>query len=178
VIKRKYVVIGFLALCLTVTLLLSVTITSSENVYDPWADINGDGFVNVVDLGLMSDAWLTEGNPIPRQGNISIPAAAFVSSVSNDNTYIWDRLMNYEDSITVYFVASVQLPHGATVTNMTSYWKDEGGNVLSCHLMRYNQTQTEFMASTSSSTTTGYGSGYDDTVDFATIDNNQYAYFL
>jgi len=64
-VKKKYIAIGFLVFCLNATLLVSVT-SSAE--YDPWVDISGpngesDGLVNVWDLGALSDAWLTEGNP-------------------------------------------------------------------------------------------------------------------
>ncbi len=121
----------------------------------------------------------------PRLGNISVPAAAFVPS---SNTMNWRNLgtllRNYEISGTATFYAAVQLPQGATVTNLTFYWFDNGiDSALECRLYRYDQTMTWLIAYASNSPPSnapGDGVSYDDDgiINYAVVDNNKYAYLL
>ncbi len=175
-IRKEYVIIGFLAFCLIAAIFVGVT--SSVSVFDPWADITGDGNVNLDDLEALSAAWLTEGTPVHKKGNISVPAAAFVSTFSTDRTMIAQHLYNYENTLATVFVASVQLPHGATITNMTFLWYDAAGTGnVECWLLRCRSTE-QTIAYVTSVGTAGDGSSSDDTINYANVDNNQYAYFL
>lgn len=110
-------------------------------------------------------------------GYVSVPAAAFVRMESTDNILIYLSLAN-EDTSRLFIFGEVQLPHGATVTNMTSYWYDAGPMHIRCDLCGYSQSHIRYMAWASSSGNTGLGSSYDDTINYATIDNSQYAYLL
>lgn len=60
-LKRKHMIIGFLAFCLVATLLIGVT-SSAE--YDPWCDINDDGVINILDIVNLGIRFGTEGTPI------------------------------------------------------------------------------------------------------------------
>lgn len=111
-------------------------------------------------------------------GLVSIPASAFVPQYSTDNVRIDSYLWNYEDSGNVYFMAPVLLPHNATVTNVTSYWVDSGDSVIYCNLYRSYQISNQLMASMQSAGSPGYSSDYDDTIEYATVDNGQHAYYL
>ena len=114
-------------------------------------------------------------------GYISIPASAFVSIYSADNTMIGMAIQNL-DTTSVYFYAPVQLPHGVTITNITSYWIDlDLGLDMTCILYRNNVAGTGFgMATVSSSGSTGLGSTFTTTISDPTIDNsdNQYCFYL
>jgi len=111
-------------------------------------------------------------------GLISIPASAFAPQYSTDNARIDNFLWNYEDSGNVYFMAPVLLPHNATVTNVTSYWVDSGDSIIYCNLYRSYQISNQLMASMQSAGAPGYSSDYDDTIEYATVDNGQHAYYL
>lgn len=118
---------------------------------------------------------------MPKKGNISISAAAFVAQYSTVDFGIhsWETLaLSHAESCTVYFYGSVQLPNGAKVKKVTSYWWDMGDENIVCRLKRYNQTQNQEMAQIWSSGDPGHGSSHDDTIALATVDNSQYAYYL
>jgi len=195
--KRRHMSLCFLVLCLTATLLVGVT-SSAE--YDPWVDGNDDGIIDIVDIVNLAIRFGEEGTPInktalllelqdrvaaletrmPQKGYISVPAAAF-----NPYESAWDtrnsgyHLFNY-DSFDAWFFGSVQLPHGATVTNFTTYWKDSGTNYVECDLRRCSSNMIYTMASADSPEISGpgLGSSYDDTINYATVDNTQYMYTL
>ncbi len=118
---------------------------------------------------------------IPKKGCISVSAAAFVAQHSGVDfaIYPWEALaLTHAESWTVYFYGSAQLPDGATVKKVTSYWWDMGNENIVCRLKRYNQTQNQEMAEIWSSGDPGHGSSHDDTIALATVDNSQYAYYL
>jgi len=192
VLKRKYMIIAFLAFCLAAALFVGVTTSgttpsvTASAPYDPWCDINDDGVINIIDIVSLGIRFDTTGTPINKAalwkaGNISVPAAAFAPAYDG---YDWRNygsvLSNWEASGYAVFVTSVQLPHGATITNLTTYWMDSGIDTISCHLFRYNQTSQEWMASAYSPglPAPGYGSSYDDTINYATVDNNERTYYL
>ena len=60
-LKRNHIVLGFLAICLTATLLVGVT-SSAE--YDPWVDGNDDGIIDIVDIVNLAIRFGEEGTPI------------------------------------------------------------------------------------------------------------------
>jgi hypothetical protein len=60
-LKRKHMIIGFLAFCLTATLLIGVT---SSADYDPWVDVNDDGIIDIVDLVNVAIRFGEEGTLI------------------------------------------------------------------------------------------------------------------
>jgi len=121
-------------------------------------------------------------NPEPlatKTGYLSIPAAAFEVK-SDSDTY---TNLGYEvygaGSKSLIFSAPVQLPHEATVTKVTFYWKDISLKDGSLKLMRnLMDGTTENMAEVTTVGNSGVGSSYDDTIDYAEIDNSLYSYFL
>ena len=74
----------------------------------------------------------------------------------------------------------MQLPHGVTVTNVTSYWSDTNdGLELYTALWRVRDTGTyDVMADGWSSGSAGVGSTVDTTIDLAEVDNSQYCYVV
>lgn len=111
---------------------------------------------------------------------MSISTAAFVPNEDgydyyNNGCYI----CNMDDNSDSY-CAPVQLPHGATVTNMTFYWEDSSSsyNGLLSLSKRPPLSAIQNMASVYSSGNSGKGSSYDDTIEHAVIDNSHNCYYL
>ena len=203
-LNKKYLVMCLLTSCFTATLLVGVT---SSVEYDPWMDTNDDGLIDIVDIVNLAIRFGEEGTPInkttlllelqdridslngtletriPRKGSVSVPAAAFTSqNTTSDWRNYGTSLQNHEISGNATFYAGVQLPHGATVTNLTSYYTDLVLDTIYCVLYRYNYTDGGIagwtMASVSSIGEAGTSFNYDDSIDFATVDNDQYTYYL
>jgi len=189
---------------LVATLLVGVT-SSAE--YDPWFDVNDDGIINILDILALAVMFGEEGTPInktelllelqdridslnltletrvPQKGNISVSAADFSPwyATQDYESYGWS-LFNRETS-QVNFVADVQLPHGATVTNFTIWGKDDGSLSIRGDLYNYGPNgkfPPHSMAYISSpqAGAPGEGSWYDDTIYMPVVDNNGYAYYL
>jgi len=113
-------------------------------------------------------------------GYVSVPAAAFVSYDSAMHWALDPYLRNLASPIVVLFRAPVQLPHGATVEKLTCYWYDYNAtyDVYMC-LRRYNMSYyAEYLAAMVSTGQAGDGSSYDNTIDYATVDNSHYAYIM
>ena len=81
--------------------------------------------------------------------------------------------------MTASFYAPVQLPHGVTVTKVTSYWYDVDSEDIYCVLVRTNTTGSlNNMAFVSSSGSAGDGSTVDTTIPYSSTDNSLYQYTL
>ncbi len=113
-------------------------------------------------------------------GYISIPAAAFESSENDDATFISAYILNIGTTGAVYFVGSVQLPHGVTITNVTSYWYDTNAGLnIGCYLWRMSGDGSNYqMASFGSSGNAGWGSTVVTSISAATINNGLYSYHV
>ncbi len=104
-------------------------------------------------------------------GYISIPASAFVSSHITDNNYIGRFVENRDNTNYTALFGSVQLPHGATITSVTSYWYDNNTSWdIICLLTRLTPTGGDdlVLADVRSSGSAGYGS----TVTSISVDIN------
>jgi hypothetical protein len=118
-----------------------------------------------------------------QQGNISISFAAFVPLSSNDN-YTYSALTglhNLNDAWPLLGHAPLQLPHGATITNATFYIYDNDDDYFEFLLRRENSSGYNIMAYVSNapaSDTPGYTSVSASAIDYATVDNNNYHYFI
>lgn len=107
---------------------------------------------------------------------LSIPAAAFTPR--NNDMYVKNE--GYYLTGEGFFVAPVYLPHGATVTNLSYYWKNEAPACTRLHLSRnYMDGTAEEMANTwIDGSIHGNGVTWTDRIDYAEIDNSLYSYFL
>jgi len=115
----------------------------------------------------------------PITGYVSVSAAAFGPMSHTDQYFNGGESLIPLDASSTRFHAPVQLPHGATVTKMTFYWVDDVTENATCWLLRQplsggDLTSVAFAESGSG----GVGSSSDDEIDYAIIDNSQYAYYL
>jgi hypothetical protein len=110
-------------------------------------------------------------------GYVSLNAVGF-SSVT-DGAWIDTTLMN-KGSDTCAFCGAVQLPHGATITNVTWYWYDADTGVdMSFQLRRGSPTNSWANAADgTSSGSAGWGSTTDTTIAPAIIDSIGHSYYF
>jgi len=114
-------------------------------------------------------------------GYISIPASAFISTLpQSDLVQISTSLLNLDATRILECYGSVQLPHGATITNVTFYWIDTnaGLDFLTALWRIRGDESIDVMADGMSSGSAGAGSTVDTTIDFAEVDNSQYSYVV
>ncbi len=163
---------------------------------------NGDFYLNLANSDVynkISGSWMWVANihgatgaqgpqgergfGLPQKGNISVSAFAFVPRYHYDNvSYLqYYGLRNLNDASPVVCMAPLQLPHGSTITNVTFYFHDLGTDLLHFYLLRENQTVLDQMGYVENSPP-GDTPGDDyisfNSVDHATVDNNQYYYYL
>jgi hypothetical protein len=61
--NKKYLIIAVLAtFCLTATLFMIVPTHSQSSNYDPWTDINNDGTIDMADISMTIDGFMTNGD--------------------------------------------------------------------------------------------------------------------
>ena len=112
-------------------------------------------------------------------GYVSIPPSAFAHMVdgSNTDTYYIGSVLFSTSSSQITLWAPVQLPDGATITSVTSYWHDSVSSNFGCSLNRYVQPGIPVaIAWISSSGDSGFGSTEDTPVDYAVVDNENCYY--
>lgn len=110
-------------------------------------------------------------------GYISIPAGAFKSMLNDDSTHI--GLTMYNSGLTsVQLFASVQLPQGVTVTNVTVYWDDlDTSSDMVFMLVGNNKNGSSWVLfNLESSGSAGFGSTVDTSFPSFTIDNSNWSY--
>ena len=112
---------------------------------------------------------------------VSIGPMAFIPVFDTDDFYIHFSMLRKNTGLeATTFNAPVLLPHGATVTKLTLHgYRDDAASLMTLRLRRTNDTgTTQEMAVVEADWTIGDSSGYDDTIDYATIDNVNWRYEL
>ncbi|NOZ72179.1 MAG: hypothetical protein GXP38_09740 [Chloroflexi bacterium] len=120
---------------------------------------------------------------------ISIPTSAFIPEQLNDAGHVpYDNEGYYlknESNQDEWFTAPVQLPQGAVVKQLNVGWRD--GSDFNASLMLRRRSLSDFTGtfqsmaqvdSVGSLHTIKQGLWSDDTIDYATIDNEHYTYYL
>ena len=121
------------------------------------------------------------GNFPFRLSPLSIPPSAFVPY---DDSYDWMisyEVLNNRTSLEVHvYYAPVILPQGVTVSKLTLYgYRNDALAVMMLTLRRVARDATAVeMASITAGWTIEWDSAYDDTIGYATIDNENYSYVL
>jgi len=114
-----------------------------------------------------------------KTGYVAVSAAAFQPVDSGYSYANWGNKLTPLNSSSHYYYAAVQLPHHATVTRLTFAWRDTSSSNAECKLFRNNLAGGgDEMAQAVSSGATGNGGTQDLTIDYASVDNTMYAYYL
>ncbi len=113
-----------------------------------------------------------------RTGYVSVSAAAFRPAYDGYNFHNAGLRLDNVDGASDFYFAPVQLPHGATVTRLSFYYDDDSASGDGVAELRVNDMDGTFRQMAYVVTVTGQSSGYDDTINYATVDNSQYAYYL
>jgi hypothetical protein len=114
-----------------------------------------------------------------KQGRISVSPAAFQPW---QDTYQFERTGRGMHSTSgEHYYAPVYLPDATTVSTVTFYYRDDAATTgqVTLQLKRgpVGNTATDIMAEIDSADS-GYGNDYDDSIDYAQINNDGYIYWL
>jgi hypothetical protein len=157
---------------------ISTVLETGDNIYcgsDLYAQNIDAGNLNVGNVYVGGDiSWQT------RIGYISISAGDFEPRYSSYDYLNTGLSLHNNDNNSDFYYTSPQLPHGATISNVTFYWNDtssiRGGR---CALIRHDfNWNQDTMANIWSDGDSGAGSSYENSIAYATIDNSQYGYSL
>lgn len=114
----------------------------------------------------------------------SINPTAFHShdGATEDDKYANGSMVRNNDGAFAlrYFVADVNLPHGATITSFKyNYFRDDAASSLEVDLRRASSVGAiDILASIVATGTTGDDSEEDTTISNAVVDNNNYTYHV
>ena len=117
----------------------------------------------------------------PQTGYLAVPAAAFRPAEQQQHDFLnWGFEVKDPNCYGYFLRAAVYLPHGAVVTAMTYNWHDmDSRDDTRAVLERVSSNgDHDPLATVESNGNAGDGSSQDSTIDLATIDNSQYAYFV
>jgi hypothetical protein len=142
--------------------------SGTEAVGDRQIQTNPDGTINFV----------VPGGP----GFVSVAGATFTPTSSE---YEWDTgygyLLNTGSSLESFYVAPITLPHGATVLKFVAYYFDNNAEkYINIELYRklLDSFEVQTMASVGSiGANTHPTYGFDDSIQYATVDNQTNTYF-
>lgn len=131
--------------------------------------------------GNISMVGTVDGVDISGFKYLSVGAPAFVPNLdTNDWLISFNFLRNRVTTEAQSFYAPVFLPHGATISRLTLFGERTSAQAdMTLRLYRSDNTGGfDEMAEIIADWSTGTGSGYDDTIDYATISNTSYSYCL
>ena len=120
--------------------------------------------------------------PLPGFPNpLSIGPYDFIPVYDTDDFYIHFSMLRKNTGLGAgTFNAPVYFPHGARVKKLTLFgYRDDELSTLTLRLSRTNDTgNTEHLAQIDVTWTTGDDYGYDDTINYEVIDNENWRYHL
>jgi hypothetical protein len=115
----------------------------------------------------------------PRTHYYSVPCGAFVPGTNVDYVSTYGNGGAYINApISGAMVAGVYLPHNATITGFTMYFRDDSARDITAALERLDYANGGYStcASVSSAEITGYGSKSISEISFPVVDNTAYGY--
>ena len=111
--KRDLIVTALLAFCLTATIFMVATSQSAE--YDPWADLNGDGRIDIFDVVGMTSRYAATGDPTK---NVTISGHVNKLAYSNSTSVaVGDPFHSPWISVDGYSKVTICIYNGAGSTN-------------------------------------------------------------
>lgn len=107
----------------------------------------------------------------------AIPPSALVPRDNSPNWAIAWTQASSGTTAACYFVAPVNLPHGAVITSFRVYWYRSAGTG-SAILKRANYVGGDWTMATANTSGTGNHSTEDTSIDYETINNSGYSYSI
>lgn len=116
----------------------------------------------------------------PVTSYLSIPAADFQPSEDGYDYLVDTTAVHNLGNTTAYFIAPVHLPHGATVTRLTFYWRDNSASdgSLTMYYNNLQMMQSEMASAGTSGQSLTPSFSQDTSIAYAQIDNSQRTYYL
>lgn len=148
------------------------------------AEAAGGGMIEADRIRMIGVLPSEGADPIPVSGllypsPLSISPAAFTPIFDTYDWYITQHTVKNRAGLVIqYYAAPVNLPHGVTVTKVTLYgYRDDNLSTMALTLYQTDrETNRPSMAGIIADWIDGYGSKYDDTINLAVIDNENYSY--
>jgi hypothetical protein len=115
-IRKDVITAVLITFCLTVTLFLTIPSHSNPNAYDPWADLNDDGTIDIYDAIQLANTFGSSGEPIIKS-QIALPS--FTSKPAWDSG--WQEIG----------IGMTQFDHNLNTTELLVYMisKDNTGQI-------------------------------------------------
>jgi hypothetical protein len=98
VIMRRYIFVGLMACCLTALLFAAIPTIGQTGEYDPWLDINDDGYIGIDDIFTVASHFGAEGQNMTKAGllydsgwiNITDMAGQYITVTHGLNVTDWN----------------------------------------------------------------------------------------
>jgi hypothetical protein len=140
-ITKRDLIVGLTVLCIAALLFSAIPVIGQTRVYDPWLDVNDDGYIDIEDIYTVAIHYGAEAGPgdinktamlldlqsrvsaleerSPAKGYISLGGSAF-SPEEKGQTYTqtYYKYYSYLRGLG-WFDADLQLPDGAVLTNIS-----------------------------------------------------------
>jgi hypothetical protein len=124
------------------------------------------------------------GFGMPQKGNISVSAFEFIP-ISYNSEYSCDSTYGVAGPLSgnVLGYIPLQLPHGATITNVTYYFYDNSATDYLIFFLRRgygtsNYDNMDYASNSPASDTPGWTHMSASSIDYPIVDNNNYHYFI
>jgi hypothetical protein len=114
--RKDIIITALLTFCLTATL-FTVAATKSQE-YDPWADLNGDGKIDILDVVAMTSIYATTGDPTK---NVTIAGHANKLAYSIESVLVGAGLYFHTPYISVDGYSKVTVCLTTYSSNMDCY---------------------------------------------------------
>jgi hypothetical protein len=224
-LRRDVLVAVLVTFCITSVLFAVKPIGSQTTFqYDPWADLNDDGIIDIFDLVNLANKYGTTGDPVNKTAllyNVNATLTELLSRIDQLNatlTELQSKVSKLEtllppkkirilpidlspiDNGQQYdkipsgmlgggtFYASIMLPNGAIVKNMSAVVYDglSGSYQIKMELVRMQKAPPKVPYSVNTLASIIFSDPgapgvlvkFDDTIDYPIIDNENYAYYI
>lgn len=167
----------FIAILLVLNLFVSFFLSKNGFVKaQPGVEPGEELQIQQIEAGVNAEVNEVPGGP----GFIMIHPYQFRLRYSNQPwQFLFSYLYNPSSNEYSYMAAPLNLPHGATITQLTLYYKDNSPKNMSIRLKAYSGNLEATMAGIYTDEEENIiQSVFDNTVNFSVVDNQNYSYAL
>jgi hypothetical protein len=119
ILKRDLIIAVLATFCLTATLFMILPAESSPAEYDPWADLNDDGTINILDVANVALVFGTSGDPTKNVNITNLPSQYEEFSFTLNISWVdyWSQ---------IYWSPSIPASHSRIFITMSPIGISEG----------------------------------------------------